>query len=180
MPLECVLEEVKRVQDAVSYLTELNRLILFWTHPQHPDVPFIGPDLPGLWSTATAGGSGGTAQRNISAIGIPERPGLFGGACEGRKELARWNRDLWNTQGPSHSKHAGSPQTNACFSTTHGFNWRAAATAAAATAAVSANERKKKRKKPGRRSSTNLIIKSEAGRQIELAASFYHGWVARR
>lgn len=63
--------------------------------------------------------------------------------------LARWNHDLCNTQGPSHSKHASSPQTNACFSTTHGFNWRVAATIAATiatAAAVSATEKTKKKK----------------------------------
>lgn len=38
--------------------------------------------------------------------------------------LACWNCDLCNQQAPSHSKHAISPQTEACFSTTHGFNWR--------------------------------------------------------
>lgn len=59
--------------------------------------------------------------------------------------LARWNHDLCNTQGPSHSKHASSPQTNACFSTTHGFNWRVAA-ATATAAAVSATEKTKKKK----------------------------------
>lgn len=150
--MECV-RELKRVQQRTRFHTCPNStVILLWTHPEHPDVPFMGPDLPELRLTETAGGgSGGTAQRNISAAGIPEHPGLFRRAREGRKELARWNRDLWNTQGPSHSKHASSPQTNACFSTTHGFNWRAAAAtataAAAATAAVSANERKKERKK---------------------------------
>lgn len=46
-------------------------------------------------------------------------------ACEkAREELACSDCDLCNRQAPSHSKHAISPQTEACFSTTHGFNWR--------------------------------------------------------
>ena len=46
------------------------------------------------------------------------------GVWEGQKELACSDCDLCNRQAPSHSKHAISPQTEACFSTTHGFNWR--------------------------------------------------------
>lgn len=46
------------------------------------------------------------------------------GVWEGQEELACSDCDLCNQQAPSHSKHAISPQTEACFSTTHGFNWR--------------------------------------------------------
>lgn len=53
--------------------------------------------------------------------GIPD--GLVS-VWEGQEELASWNCDLCNQQAPSHSKHAISPQTEACFSITHGFNWR--------------------------------------------------------
>lgn len=45
-------------------------------------------------------------------------------ACEkGQEELACSACDLCNQQAPSHFKHAIPPQTRACFSTTHGFNW---------------------------------------------------------
>ncbi|CAB1445814.1 unnamed protein product [Pleuronectes platessa] len=46
-------------------------------------------------------------------------------ACEkDEEEFACLDCDLCNRQAPSHSKHAISPQTEACFSTTHGFNRR--------------------------------------------------------
>lgn len=82
--------------------------------------------------------------------------------------MACWNCDLCNQQAPSHSKHAISPQTEACFSTTHGFNWRLLLLLLLLCLQL--------REKRARHSSTNLIMKSVAGRQIELAVSLSRGY----
>lgn len=85
--------------------------------------------------------------------------------------LACWNCDLCNQQAPSHSKHAISPQTEACFSTTHGFNWRLLPPPPPPPLLLLLLLCLQLWKKRGRHSSTNLIMKSVAGRQMGLAAS---------
>lgn len=81
-------------------------------------------------------------------------------ACERiQEELACLACDPCNQQAPSHFKHAISPQTEACFSTTHGFN--SEATAAIAASAVA------------RRSTTNLIIKSATAKATGLVGGSF-------
>lgn len=67
------------------------------------------------------------------------------------------DRDLSDRQAPSLSEHAISPQTEACFSTTHGFNWRLLLL----LPCLQLRKEKKIYK--------NLIMKSETGQQIKLA-----------
>ena len=87
------------------------------------------------------------------------------GVWEGQKELACSDCDLCNRQAPSHSKHAISPQTEACFSTTHGFNWRLLLLCLQLWKKKKRRKKKKKQPATARHSSTNLIMKSVACKQ---------------
>lgn len=56
--------------DAVSYLSELNQLLLFWTHPEL-DVSDSTRKRPSI-TVASGNGSGRTTRWNSSFIGIPK------------------------------------------------------------------------------------------------------------
>lgn len=66
----------------------------------------------------------GGGEEGFPSSFVQSHPSAWRVRKKGREELACWNCDLCEQQAPSHSKHAAAPQTEACFSTTHGFNWR--------------------------------------------------------
>lgn len=99
------------VEEAVSYLSELNQLLLFWTHP---DVSERTKALLSPSPTVTAGGGSGTARWNVSLIGIPEGRGDFDApVCRApAKAKCVGALESWPLQ------HAGSLPLQACkFST---------------------------------------------------------------